>query len=85
MVSETTVAISSQMVCYHYIFFYFVFEFFELSNSLLKCVGMVKNQKLPENILTPTTKAKHHDVPISPDEVCPYCSCFYDFSVFFSL
>lgn len=31
--------------------------------------GMVKNQKLPKNILTPTTKAADHDVPITPDEV----------------
>ncbi|RVW17832.1 Phosphoribosylaminoimidazole-succinocarboxamide synthase, chloroplastic [Vitis vinifera] len=30
--------------------------------------GMVKNQKLPANILTPTTKAADHDVPIAPDE-----------------
>lgn len=30
---------------------------------------MVKNQKLPANILTPTTKATDHDVPVSPDEV----------------
>lgn len=31
--------------------------------------GLVKNQKLPENILTPTTKAADHDVPVTPDEV----------------
>lgn len=31
--------------------------------------GMVKNQKLPVNILTPTTKAADHDVPVTPDEV----------------
>ncbi|XP_027092780.1 phosphoribosylaminoimidazole-succinocarboxamide synthase, chloroplastic-like isoform X2 [Coffea arabica] len=31
--------------------------------------GMVKNQKLPENILTPTTKAADHDVPVTPDEI----------------
>lgn len=30
---------------------------------------MVKNQKLPANILTPTTKAADHDVPVTPDEV----------------
>lgn len=30
---------------------------------------MVKNQKLAENILTPTTKAADHDVPVTPDEV----------------
>ena len=32
--------------------------------------GMVKNQKLSANILTPTTKATDHDVPVTPDEVC---------------
>ncbi|KAF3599721.1 hypothetical protein F2Q69_00037654 [Brassica cretica] len=31
--------------------------------------GSVKNQKLPANILTPTTKAEDHDVPISPTEI----------------
>lgn len=32
--------------------------------------GMVKNQKLPANIITPTTKEKEHDRPISlPDIV----------------
>ncbi|KAK7385352.1 hypothetical protein VNO78_31068 [Psophocarpus tetragonolobus] len=31
--------------------------------------GMVKNQKLPKNILTPTTKAADHDVPITPEEI----------------
>ncbi|CAH8391203.1 unnamed protein product [Eruca vesicaria subsp. sativa] len=31
--------------------------------------GLVKNQKLPANILTPTTKAEDHDVPISPNEI----------------
>ena len=33
--------------------------------------GLVKNQKLPETILTPTTKAGQgeHDTPISPEEV----------------
>ncbi|TVU09891.1 hypothetical protein EJB05_43390, partial [Eragrostis curvula] len=31
--------------------------------------GMVKNQKLSANILTPTTKAADHDVPITPDEI----------------
>ncbi|CAJ1971716.1 unnamed protein product [Sphenostylis stenocarpa] len=31
--------------------------------------GMVKNQKLFENILTPTTKAADHDVPVTPDEI----------------
>lgn len=32
-------------------------------------IGLVKSQKLPENILTPTTKAADHDVPVTPDEV----------------
>ncbi|KAF3626315.1 Phosphoribosylaminoimidazole-succinocarboxamide synthase, chloroplastic [Capsicum annuum] len=32
-------------------------------------VGLVKNQKLTENILTPTTKAADHDVPVTPDEI----------------
>ncbi|OAY70545.1 Phosphoribosylaminoimidazole-succinocarboxamide synthase, chloroplastic [Ananas comosus] len=31
--------------------------------------GMVKNQKLPANILTPTTKAADHDVPVTPGEI----------------
>ncbi|PON63424.1 Phosphoribosylaminoimidazole-succinocarboxamide synthase [Parasponia andersonii] len=31
--------------------------------------GLVKNQKLPQNILTPTTKAADHDVPVTPDEI----------------
>ncbi|XP_042028585.1 phosphoribosylaminoimidazole-succinocarboxamide synthase, chloroplastic-like isoform X2 [Salvia splendens] len=31
--------------------------------------GMVKNQKLAANILTPTTKAADHDVPITPEEI----------------
>ncbi|CAM6127135.1 unnamed protein product [Calypogeia fissa] len=31
--------------------------------------GFVKNQRLDENILTPTTKAADHDVPISGQEI----------------
>ncbi|TXG52713.1 hypothetical protein EZV62_021882 [Acer yangbiense] len=31
--------------------------------------GLVKNQKLHANILTPTTKAEDHDVPVTPDEI----------------
>ncbi|KAL8225487.1 hypothetical protein R6Q57_018044 [Mikania cordata] len=31
--------------------------------------GMVKNERLPANIITPTTKAADHDVPIAPDEI----------------
>lgn len=31
--------------------------------------GLVKNQKLPANILTPTTKAADHDVPVTPHEI----------------
>lgn len=45
--------------------------------SLHKIVGMVKNQKLPTNILTPTTKATDHDVPVSPDEVSSSSISFY--------
>lgn len=36
-------------------------------------IGLVKNQKLERNILTPTTKAADHDVPVTPDEVT--CQC----------
>ncbi len=31
--------------------------------------GMVKNQKLEKNIITPTTKEKEHDRPISPEDI----------------
>ena len=31
--------------------------------------GLIKNQKLDENMLTPTTKEEHHDRPISPDDI----------------
>ncbi|WCJ35686.1 Phosphoribosylaminoimidazole-succinocarboxamide synthase [Euphorbia peplus] len=31
--------------------------------------GLVKSQKLPANILTPTTKAADHDVPVTPKEI----------------
>ncbi|KAG6469770.1 hypothetical protein ZIOFF_070701 [Zingiber officinale] len=31
--------------------------------------GLVKNEKLSANILTPTTKSADHDVPVSPDEI----------------
>ncbi|KAJ4701408.1 Phosphoribosylaminoimidazole-succinocarboxamide synthase chloroplastic [Melia azedarach] len=31
--------------------------------------SLVKNQKLHANILTPTTKAEDHDVPVTPDEI----------------
>ena len=31
--------------------------------------GLEKNQRLKENMLTPTTKEKHHDRPISPKEI----------------
>jgi phosphoribosylaminoimidazole-succinocarboxamide synthase len=31
--------------------------------------GMNKNEKLPQNLLTPTTKEKEHDRPIAADEV----------------
>ncbi|MDP6726529.1 MAG: phosphoribosylaminoimidazolesuccinocarboxamide synthase [Candidatus Marinimicrobia bacterium] len=31
--------------------------------------GLVKNQKLEANMLTPTTKEEHHDRPIAPDKI----------------
>ena len=31
--------------------------------------GLIKNQKLESNMLTPTTKEEHHDRPIAPDEI----------------
>lgn len=31
--------------------------------------GLVKNAKLPRNMLTPTTKAEDHDEPISPGDI----------------
>jgi phosphoribosylaminoimidazole-succinocarboxamide synthase len=31
--------------------------------------GLVKNQKLEQNMLTPTTKEEYHDRPISPKEI----------------
>jgi phosphoribosylaminoimidazole-succinocarboxamide synthase len=31
--------------------------------------GLLKNQKLDANMLTPTTKEEHHDRPISPNEI----------------
>ena len=31
--------------------------------------GLIKNQKLESNMLTPTTKEEHHDRPISPNEL----------------
>jgi phosphoribosylaminoimidazole-succinocarboxamide synthase len=31
--------------------------------------GLVKNQKLERNLLTPTTKEEHHDRPITPEEI----------------
>ena len=31
--------------------------------------GLIKNQKLDTNMLTPTTKEEHHDRPITPDEI----------------
>lgn len=44
-------------------------------NGIYSCAtDLVKSQKLPANILTPTTKAADHDVPVTPDEVCFYNS-----------
>ena len=31
--------------------------------------GLIKNQKLKNNMLTPTTKDEHHDQPIAPGEI----------------
>ena len=31
--------------------------------------GLIKNQKLDTNMLTPTTKEEHHDRPIAPDAI----------------
>ncbi|KAL8161488.1 hypothetical protein V2J09_012977 [Rumex salicifolius] len=31
--------------------------------------GLIKNQRLSANIITPTTKAADHDVPVTPDEI----------------
>tara|TARA_B100001146_G_scaffold222856_1_gene236170 strand:- start:24092 stop:25063 length:972 start_codon:yes stop_codon:yes gene_type:complete len=31
--------------------------------------GLIKNQKLDDNMLTPTTKEEHHDRPISPKNI----------------
>lgn len=31
--------------------------------------GMLKNQRLDKNVITPTTKSATHDVPISPAEI----------------
>ena len=31
--------------------------------------GLIKNQKLDTNMLTPTTKEEHHDRPIAPDDI----------------
>ncbi|KAK3023266.1 hypothetical protein RJ639_044432 [Escallonia herrerae] len=42
---------------------------FSVSNALPHVLGLVKSQKLHANILTPTTKAADHDVPVTPDEI----------------
>lgn len=39
------------------------------SKSVCLCSGMKKNEKLEANIITPTTKAADHDLPISGAEV----------------
>jgi len=31
--------------------------------------GLRKNDRLPENVITPTTKSEDHDMPISPQEI----------------
>ena len=40
----------------------------EYCGNILKG-GLIKNQKLETNMLTPTTKEEHHDRPISPSEI----------------
>lgn len=42
---------------------------FVLIEVLFHSLGFSKNQKLEKNIITPTTKAADHDVPVTPDEV----------------
>lgn len=49
---------------------FFYYKYVLLKALHLFVTGMVKNQMLPENIITPTTKAADHDVPITPEEVC---------------
>ena len=40
----------------------------EYCGNILKG-GLIKNQKLETNMLTPTTKEEHHDRPISPSDI----------------
>lgn len=44
--------------------------------------GMMKNQRLSKNVITPTTKGVHKDVPVSPAEIleqvcCPELGSYY--------
>lgn len=70
MALEITVAMSSLMVWSNLTFdFVFIWQMFFHFNIWYCTTGLVKNQKLCANILTPTTKAADHDVPVTPDEV----------------
>lgn len=52
--------------CIYFLNFVILFALIEVLFHLL---GLSKNQKLEKNIITPTTKAADHDVPVTPDEV----------------
>ena len=41
----------------------------KLCGNKLPEVGLEKNQRLEENMLTPTTKEENHDRPISSNEI----------------
>ena len=68
--------------------FHVFFRFSDTENLFLIIyyfvTGLVKNQQLPINILTPTTKAADHDVPVTPDEVDQF-DFIYDFPFFLQL
>lgn len=70
---ETTVEMFFRMVRFLFLFVSSPLNFLLIDpcNSLSTIIGLVKNQKLSSNILTPTTKAATHDVPVTPDEVYP--------------
>lgn len=63
-----------------------ILPIFMVLHILLKyLIGLVKNQKLSANILTPTTKAADHDVPVTPEEVSiPYVIYFVTFVISFA-
>lgn len=64
---------------------------FSLIEKLFRSLGLSKNQKLEKNIITPTTKAADHDVPVTPDEVIfifwkfPVCFMFYWYSTLYKV